>query len=92
MEYCSAIKRKVFESVLMRWMNLKPVLQNEVSQKDKNKHRLFFIAWIKIVSFIPTINTSSLPSRGQGAVFFWAEGQNVDHRHGVGFTPGIVSS
>ena len=69
MEYCSAIKRKVFESVLMRWTNLKPVLQNEVSQKDKNKHRLFFIAWIKILSFIPTINTSSLPSRGQGAVF-----------------------
>ena len=68
MEYCSAIKRKVFESVLMRWMNVKPVIQNEVSQKDKNKHRLFFIAWIRILSFIPTIYTSSLPSRGQGAV------------------------
>ena len=33
MEYCSAIKRKVYESVLMRWMNLEPIIQSEVSQK-----------------------------------------------------------
>ena len=31
MEYYSAIKRKEFESVLVRWMNLEPVKQNEVS-------------------------------------------------------------
>ena len=36
MEYYSAIKRNVFESVLMRWMNLEPVTQSEVSQKEKN--------------------------------------------------------
>ena len=35
MEYYSAIKRNVFESVLMRWMNLEPIMQSEVSQKDK---------------------------------------------------------
>ena len=35
MEYYSAIKRNTFESVLMRWMNLEPIIQNEVSQKDK---------------------------------------------------------
>ena len=35
MEYCSAIKRNSFESVLMRWMNLEPIIQSEVSQKDK---------------------------------------------------------
>ena len=29
MEYYSAIKRKTFESVLMRWMNLEPILQSE---------------------------------------------------------------
>ena len=33
MEYYSAIKRNAFESVLVRWMNLEPVIQNEVSQK-----------------------------------------------------------
>ena len=37
MEYYSAIKRNAFESVLVRWMNLEPVIQNEVSQKEKNK-------------------------------------------------------
>ena len=38
MEYYSAIKRKAFESVLMRWMNLKPIIQSEVSQKEKDKY------------------------------------------------------
>ena len=35
MEYYSAIKRNAFESVLMRWMNLEPITQSEVSHKDK---------------------------------------------------------
>ena len=35
MEYYSAIKRNAFESVLMRWMNLEPITQSEVSQKRK---------------------------------------------------------
>ena len=34
----SAIKRNTFESVLMRWMNLEPIIQSEVSQKEKDKH------------------------------------------------------
>ena len=38
MEYYSAIKRNTFESVLMRWMNLEPIIQSEVSQKEKNKN------------------------------------------------------
>ena len=37
MEYYLAIKRKVFESVLVKWMNLEPIIQTEVSQKEKNK-------------------------------------------------------
>ena len=36
MEYYLAIKRNAFESVLVRWMNLEPVIQNEVSQKENN--------------------------------------------------------
>ena len=35
MEYYSAIKMNTLESVLMSWMNLEPIIQNEVSQKDK---------------------------------------------------------
>ena len=34
MEYYSAIKKNVFESVLMRWMKLKHIIQSEVSQKE----------------------------------------------------------
>ena len=37
--YYSAIKRNTFESVLMRWMNLEPIIQSEVSQKEKGKYR-----------------------------------------------------
>ena len=37
MQYFSAIKRNDFKSVVMRWMNLEPVIQSEVSQKEKNK-------------------------------------------------------
>ena len=33
----SAIKRNAFESVLMRWMNLEPITQSEISQKEENK-------------------------------------------------------
>ena len=35
MEHYSAIKKNAFESVLMRWMKLEPIIQNKVSQKEK---------------------------------------------------------
>ena len=38
MEYYSAIKRNAFESVLMRWMHLKPIIQSEISHKEKDKY------------------------------------------------------
>ena len=40
MEYYPALKRKAFESVLMRWMNLEPIIQREVSQKEKDKYHI----------------------------------------------------
>ena len=40
MEYYSAIKKNTFESVLMRWMKLEPVIQSEVSQKEKHKYSI----------------------------------------------------
>ena len=49
MEYDSTIKRNTFESVLMRWMNPEPILQSEVSQKERDKyHILMHIYRIKI--------------------------------------------
>ena len=40
MEYYSAIKSNAFESVLMRWMHLEPILQSEVSQKENDTHSI----------------------------------------------------
>ena len=40
MEYHLAIERNTSESVPMRWMNLEPIIQSEVSQKEKEKYRL----------------------------------------------------
>ena len=37
MEYYSAIKKNTFESILMRWMKLEPIIQSEVSQKEKHQ-------------------------------------------------------
>ena len=35
-----ARKRNKFESVVVKWMNLEPVLQSEVCQKKKNKYHM----------------------------------------------------
>ena len=35
-----AIKKNAFESVLMRWMKLEPIIQSEVSQKDKDHYNI----------------------------------------------------
>ena len=40
MEYYSAIKKNSFESILMRWMKLEPIIQIEVSQKDKHQYSI----------------------------------------------------
>ena len=37
-KYYSVIKRNAFESVLMMWMNLEPIIQSEVSQKEEVKY------------------------------------------------------
>ena len=40
MEYYSAVKKNAFESVLMRWMKLGPIIQSEVSQKEKHQYNI----------------------------------------------------
>ena len=40
MGYYSAIKKNTFDSVLMRLMKLKPIIQSEVSQKDKEHYNI----------------------------------------------------
>ena len=43
MEYYSDIKKNTFESVLMRWMKLEPIIQSEVSQKEKHQYSILYI-------------------------------------------------
>ena len=48
MEYYPANKRSTFESVLIRWMNLEPIIQSEVSQKEKDKYHIvthIYVIW-----------------------------------------------
>ena len=40
MEYYSSIKRNAIELFVVRWMDLESVIQNEVSQKEKNKYHM----------------------------------------------------
>ena len=43
MEYYSSIKKNPFESVLMRWMKLEPIIQSEVSQKEKYQYSMLLL-------------------------------------------------
>ena len=53
MEYYSAIRKNTFESVLMRWMKLEPIIQSEVSQKEK--HQYSTAAAAKSLQSCPTL-------------------------------------
>jgi len=54
MEYYS-VKRNAFESVLVRWMNLEPIIQCDLSQKEKDKYSILtYIIW-NLEMVVPTI-------------------------------------
>ena len=40
MEYYSAMKRNEFDSVIVRWINLEPIILSKVSQKEKNTYHI----------------------------------------------------
>ena len=69
MEYYSAIKKNTFESVLMRWMKLEPIIQSEVSQKEK--HQYSISQFSSVVQLCPPLcdpmnrNTPGLPVHHQ---------------------------
>ena len=48
----SAIKKNTFESVLMRWMKLKPIIQSEVSQKEKHQYSILTHIYMKFREMI----------------------------------------
>ena len=66
MEYYSAIKKNTFESVLMRWMKLEPIIQSEVSQKEKHQYSiltLYIYIHIYIYTYIYSILTKYMEFR-----------------------------
>ena len=40
MDYYSAIKKNAFESVLMKWRKLEPIIQSEAGQKEKHQYSI----------------------------------------------------
>ena len=55
MEYYSAIKKNTFESVLMSWMKPEPIIQSEVSQKEKHQYSKYAAAAAKLLQLYPTL-------------------------------------
>ena len=51
MDYYSAIKRNKFESVVMRWMNLEPLIQSE-SKREKQVLCINIYIYIYIYIYI----------------------------------------
>ena len=49
MEYYSAIKKNTLESVLIMWMKLEPIMQNEVSQKGKHQYSIIGSSFIHLI-------------------------------------------
>ena len=35
-----SLKKNAFDSVLMRWMKVEPIIQSEVSQKEKHQYSI----------------------------------------------------
>ena len=52
MEYYSAIKENAFESVLMRWMKLEPIIQGEVSQKEKHQYSILMHIYMEFRNMV----------------------------------------
>ena len=55
MEYYSAIKKNTFESILMKWMKLEPIIQSEASHKEKHQHSISSIQLSSFQSLSPVL-------------------------------------
>ena len=55
MEYYSVIKKNKFESVLVRWMNLEPIIESEVSQKEESKYSLLLLMLLSRFSSVRSV-------------------------------------
>ena len=70
MEYYSAIQENTFESVLMRWMKLEPIIQSEVSQKEKHQYSILMHIY-GIVKMVTIILYTRQQKRHRCRTVFW---------------------
>ena len=73
-EYYSAIKKNAFESVLMRWMKLEPIIQTEVSQKEKHQYSMKVKSFSHVQLFVTpwTVAYQAPPSMGFSRQEYWS--------------------
>ena len=81
MIYYSAIKKTAFESVLMRWMKLEPIIQSEVSQKEKHLYNILMHINVKEGSEKVGLNLNSQKTKimASGPITSWqTDGETVE--------------
>ena len=54
-QHYSAIIKNTFESVLMRWMKLEPIIQSEVSQKEKHQYSTNSVQFSSVAQSCPAL-------------------------------------
>ena len=54
MEYYPAIKKNIFETVLMRWMKLEPSIQSKVSQKENHQYSILTHIYMEFRKMVTT--------------------------------------
>ena len=79
MEYYSAIKENTFESVLMRWMKLEPIIQSEVSQKEKHQYSILMHILEKAMAPHSSILAWRIPGTGEPGGLPSTGSQRVGH-------------
>ena len=78
MEYYSAIKKNTFESVLMRWMKLEPIIQSEVSQKEKHQYSILTQIYMKFRKMVTiTLYVRQQKRHRCTEQFFWTLWERV---------------
>ena len=76
MEYYSAFKENAFESVLMKWMKLEPIIQSEVSQKEKHQYSMLLLlsrfSCVRLCATPWTVAHQAPPSMGFSRQGYWS--------------------
>ena len=78
MEYYSAIKKNAFESVLMRWMKLEPIIQSEVSQKEKHQYNILTHIYMEFRKMVTITLYGRQQKRHMYRTVFWTLGEGED--------------